>query len=171
MDGGSRLTSEVTGSGLKPQAFLAGEHGGGRTRTYAGTQPRPAAWLPHNRLPNPVIRQFHDHTAAGRLLPLLGSYQKSLAYSHGTGGEWRCGVAVAGVVHAVVDAGRGIAVGMDGNHEGGDIRKGPIVSTGDIEEGRDAYNAGGLHPVYIGDVHAAKYEVMSKLGWGQYSTV
>ncbi|KAK1836722.1 serine/threonine protein kinase [Podospora conica] len=41
----------------------------------------------------------------------------------------------------------------------------------EIEEGRDAYKPGGLHPVYIGDVYADKYEVMSKIGWGKYSTV
>jgi hypothetical protein len=75
------------------------------------------------------------------------------------------------VVDGEVGADRGIAVGADDNHEGGDVGKEPIVSTGDIGEGRDAYEPGGLHPVYIGDVYAAKYEVMSKLGWGQYSTV
>jgi hypothetical protein len=41
----------------------------------------------------------------------------------------------------------------------------------DIEEGRDAYQPGGYHPVYIGDVYADKYEVMSKIGYGRYSTV
>lgn len=40
-----------------------------------------------------------------------------------------------------------------------------------IEEGRDAYQSGGFHPVYIGDVYANKYEVMRKIGYGRYSTV
>lgn len=48
-----------------------------------------------------------------------------------------------------------------------------VTESGDtgIEEGRDAYRPGGFHPVYIGDVYANKYEVMSKIGYGRYSTV
>lgn len=46
-----------------------------------------------------------------------------------------------------------------------------VTESGDIEEGRDAYRPGGFHPVYIGDVYADKYEVMSKIGYGRYSTV
>lgn len=46
-----------------------------------------------------------------------------------------------------------------------------VVNSGNIEEGRDAYQSGGFHPVYIGDVYANKYEVMSKIGYGRYSTV
>ncbi|KAK5654563.1 hypothetical protein OQA88_7192 [Cercophora sp. LCS_1] len=42
---------------------------------------------------------------------------------------------------------------------------------GDIEEGRDAYHPGGLHPVYISDVFADKYEVLKKIGYGRHSTV
>ncbi|KAK3681667.1 kinase-like domain-containing protein [Podospora appendiculata] len=40
-----------------------------------------------------------------------------------------------------------------------------------IEEGYAAYCPGGLHPVYIGDVYNERYEVLRKIGWGQYSTV
>ncbi|KAK4444784.1 hypothetical protein QBC34DRAFT_474301, partial [Podospora aff. communis PSN243] len=40
-----------------------------------------------------------------------------------------------------------------------------------IEEGRDSYKPGGFHPVYIGDIFAEKYEVLSKIGSGVYSTV
>lgn len=46
-----------------------------------------------------------------------------------------------------------------------------VADLGNIEEGRDAYQSGGFHPVYIGDVYASKYEVMSKIGYGRYSTV
>ena len=46
-----------------------------------------------------------------------------------------------------------------------------VTNLEDIEEGRDAYRPGGFHPVYIGDVYASKYEVMSKIGYGRYSTV
>lgn len=46
-----------------------------------------------------------------------------------------------------------------------------VIDSGDSEEGRDAYRQGGFHPVYIGDVYANKYEVMSKIGYGRYSTV
>ncbi len=42
---------------------------------------------------------------------------------------------------------------------------------GDIEEGRDAYRLGGFHPVYIGDVYADRYNILSKIGYGVYSTV
>lgn len=46
-----------------------------------------------------------------------------------------------------------------------------VADTKDVEEGRDAYQPGGFHPVYIGDMYADKYEVMSKIGYGRYSTV
>lgn len=46
-----------------------------------------------------------------------------------------------------------------------------VTDLGNVEEGRDAYRLGGFHPVYIGDVYASKYEVMSKIGYGRYSTV
>lgn len=51
-------------------------------------------------------------------------------------------------------------------------RSGVVVTdSDDIEEGKDAYQPGGFHPVYIGDLYADKYEVMSKIGYGRYSTV
>ncbi|KAK4653424.1 hypothetical protein QC762_0083450 [Podospora pseudocomata] len=40
-----------------------------------------------------------------------------------------------------------------------------------IEEGRDSYRPGRFHPVYIGDIYAEKYKVLSKIGYGVYSTV
>ncbi len=30
---------------------------------------------------------------------------------------------------------------------------------------------GGYHPVHVGDVFNKRYEVLSKLGWGYFSTV
>lgn len=96
------------------------------------------------------------------------------------------GVTDALVVDVGVDAGRGVADGKgdiessDAGKEttiekddtgGTDAEKEAIVGAVDIEEGSDAYKPGGLHPVYIGDVYVDKYEVVSKLGWGQYSTV
>jgi serine/threonine-protein kinase SRPK3 len=44
-------------------------------------------------------------------------------------------------------------------------------SPGDIEEGRLVYRPGGFHPVYVGDIYHERYEVLSKLGYGAYSTV
>ncbi|CAG8017508.1 unnamed protein product [Penicillium olsonii] len=41
----------------------------------------------------------------------------------------------------------------------------------DIEEGRAAYQPGGFHPVYIGDVFNNRYKILNKLGYGRYSTV
>jgi len=41
----------------------------------------------------------------------------------------------------------------------------------DTEEGRDSYRPGGFHPVYIGDIYTEKYKVLSKIGYGMYSTV
>ncbi|KAJ4329008.1 hypothetical protein N0V84_000580 [Fusarium piperis] len=41
----------------------------------------------------------------------------------------------------------------------------------DIEEGKASYRPGGFHPVYIGDVFNDRYKVLSKIGYGQYSTV
>ncbi|KAK4167814.1 serine/threonine protein kinase [Cladorrhinum sp. PSN259] len=43
-------------------------------------------------------------------------------------------------------------------------------STG-VEEGKNAYRPGGFHPVYVGDVYGAKYQVVNKIGYGRYSTV
>lgn len=40
-----------------------------------------------------------------------------------------------------------------------------------VEEGRHAYRPGGFHPVYVGDVYQNQYEVLSKIGYGMYSTV
>lgn len=40
-----------------------------------------------------------------------------------------------------------------------------------VEEGRESYKPGGFHPVYMGDVYAEKYKVLSKIGYGVYSTV
>lgn len=42
---------------------------------------------------------------------------------------------------------------------------------GDIEEGYGVYKPGHFHPVYIGDVYNGRYLVLSKLGYGLYSTV
>ena len=39
------------------------------------------------------------------------------------------------------------------------------------EEGPDAYKAGGYHPVRVGELYNDRYKVMSKLGWGHFSTV
>lgn len=41
----------------------------------------------------------------------------------------------------------------------------------DIEEGRSEYQPGGFHPVYVGDLYHGRYEVLSKIGYGVYSTV
>lgn len=41
----------------------------------------------------------------------------------------------------------------------------------DIEEGRGEYQPGGFHPVYVGDLYHGRYEVLSKIGYGAYSTV
>ncbi|KAK0666764.1 serine-threonineeeee protein kinase [Cercophora samala] len=46
-----------------------------------------------------------------------------------------------------------------------------ISAESDIEEGRQSYKPGRLHPVYIGDIYAEKYEVLNKIGYGLYSTV
>ncbi|KAI8652250.1 Protein kinase domain-containing protein [Fusarium keratoplasticum] len=44
------------------------------------------------------------------------------------------------------------------------------VSEG-IEEGKAAYQPGGFHPVYIGNIFNDRYKVLNKIGYGQYSTV
>lgn len=41
----------------------------------------------------------------------------------------------------------------------------------DIEEGRQIYIDGLYHPVYIGEIYNNRYKVISKLGYGTYSTV
>ncbi|KAH8120747.1 serine/threonine-protein kinase SRPK3 [Trichoderma asperellum] len=47
----------------------------------------------------------------------------------------------------------------------------PDVATEEIEEGRAAYQPGGFHPVYIGDIFNDRFKVLSKIGYGRYSTV
>ncbi|KAM5364067.1 hypothetical protein ACJZ2D_011684 [Fusarium nematophilum] len=47
----------------------------------------------------------------------------------------------------------------------------PIIACGDIEEGIAAYQPGGFHPVYIGDLFDDRFKVLSKIGYGVYSTV
>ncbi|KAJ7851050.1 kinase-like protein [Mycena olivaceomarginata] len=39
------------------------------------------------------------------------------------------------------------------------------------EESLDEYRLGGYHPMKLGEVVNSRYEVMRKLGWGEYSTV
>lgn len=39
------------------------------------------------------------------------------------------------------------------------------------DEGEDSYKEGGYHPVHIGEVYNDRYKVVSKLGWGHFSTV
>ncbi|KAH6692402.1 kinase-like domain-containing protein [Plectosphaerella plurivora] len=41
----------------------------------------------------------------------------------------------------------------------------------DGEEGSENYGPGGHHPVFIGDVFNGRYQVLSKLGYGMFSTV
>ncbi|KAL6874802.1 kinase-like domain-containing protein [Trichoderma novae-zelandiae] len=41
----------------------------------------------------------------------------------------------------------------------------------DVDEGRAAYRPGGFHPVYVGDIFNERWKVLSKLGYGRYSTV
>lgn len=57
----------------------------------------------------------------------------------------------------------------EGGVEDQEINHG-VVSK-DIEEGKAAYQPGGFHPVYIGDVFNDRYKVLNKIGYGQYSTV
>ncbi|KAI0100494.1 serine/threonine protein kinase [Nemania sp. FL0031] len=40
-----------------------------------------------------------------------------------------------------------------------------------IDEGDDAYQPGGFHPVYIGDIYNDRYKILNKIGYGSYSTV
>lgn len=47
----------------------------------------------------------------------------------------------------------------------------PEAAPEEVEEGRAAYRPGGLHPVYIGDIFDDKFKVLSKIGYGRYSTV
>ena len=38
-------------------------------------------------------------------------------------------------------------------------------------EGEESYKVGGYHPVRVGEVYKDRYKVVSKLGWGHFSTV
>ncbi len=61
------------------------------------------------------------------------------------------------------------AVSSEGERDAEPVDVSP--SSGDIEEGRDAYRPGGFHPVYAGDVYGERYKVLNKIGYGRYSTV
>ena len=39
------------------------------------------------------------------------------------------------------------------------------------DEGEESYKQGGYHPVNIGEIYNDRYKVLSKLGWGHFSTV
>ena len=39
------------------------------------------------------------------------------------------------------------------------------------DEGREGYRKGGYHPVRLGEVYGNRFKVVSKLGWGHFSTV
>jgi serine/threonine-protein kinase SRPK3 len=39
------------------------------------------------------------------------------------------------------------------------------------DEGREGYKTGGYHPVQVGEVYGGRFKVISKLGWGHFSTV
>lgn len=54
------------------------------------------------------------------------------------------------------------------NIEGG---KEFLLPSPKIEEGAEVYRPGGFHPVYGGDLYHDRYEVLSKIGFGVYSTV
>ena len=46
-----------------------------------------------------------------------------------------------------------------------------VDSDCETSEPSEYYCKGGYHPVKIGDVYNEKYEIISKLGWGEFSTV
>ena len=39
------------------------------------------------------------------------------------------------------------------------------------DEGEDSYKEGGYHPVNLGEIYNDRYKIVSKLGWGHFSTV
>jgi len=43
--------------------------------------------------------------------------------------------------------------------------------SGSEDEGQQDYVKGGYHPVQLGELYNSRYRVLSKLGWGQFSTV
>jgi serine/threonine protein kinase len=55
--------------------------------------------------------------------------------------------------------------------EGNDDLEETPSTNRDFEEGRDAYRPGRFHPVYMGDVYNDRYQILRKIGYGQYSTV
>jgi len=44
-------------------------------------------------------------------------------------------------------------------------------ASGSEDEDRQDYKKGGYHPVRLGELYNTRYRVLSKLGWGQFSTV
>jgi hypothetical protein len=57
------------------------------------------------------------------------------------------------------------------NTDSGNDSKLIVVTKHSVEEGEDAYRPGGFHPVFMGDVYNNRYEILRKIGYGQYSTV
>lgn len=47
----------------------------------------------------------------------------------------------------------------------------PSLFSDSDDEGADGYRKGGYHMVHIGEVYDNRYKVLSKLGWGHFSTV
>ena len=55
-------------------------------------------------------------------------------------------------------------------HEYSDQSDTSAISDSENEDPAD-YRIGGYHPVHIGDVMHGHYQIISKLGWGHFSTV
>ena len=52
-----------------------------------------------------------------------------------------------------------------------DYRSSEDEDSGDEDEGKSGYRKGGYHPVTIGETYKGRYTIVSKLGWGHFSTV
>eukprot|EP00397_Hematodinium_sp_SG-2012_P003069 GEMP01003077.1.p1 GENE.GEMP01003077.1~~GEMP01003077.1.p1 ORF type:complete len:898 (+),score=241.93 GEMP01003077.1:416-3109(+) len=54
---------------------------------------------------------------------------------------------------------------------GGDESALPSMFSASEDEGTDGYQQGGYHVVHLGELYNNRYQVLSKLGWGHFSTV
>ena len=70
----------------------------------------------------------------------------------------------SGAVSSSIGCNEPIFASSSGESDDGDY-------TESDDEGEDSYKEGGYHPVHIGEIYNERYKVISKLGWGHFSTV
>lgn len=112
---------------------------------------------------------FHMHTSSGKIM----------ASTHDVRSTGASAIidSQPGISHPVDEQTSGTDLSPEGKTQmtsqraAAEVAQNDEEEAQDIEEGISSYRPGHFHPVYIGDVYHDKYQVLNKIGYGQYSTV